>query len=102
MQKKKKMEGDIILVAVDASKEITDCALEWAVRNVASASDSLILLALLPSQMCSLASPNVRKHRSRTSQFFSCKSFSFEKFLWHSRFDFSLLTTGLSFICFSY
>ncbi|EXC21746.1 Inactive protein kinase [Morus notabilis] len=48
------MEGDIILVAVDASKEITDCALEWAVRNVASASDSLILLALLPSQTCLL------------------------------------------------
>lgn len=78
--KGKKMDGDIILVAVDASKEIADCALEWAVRNVARASDSLILLALLPSQTCSLTSPNIRANRSRTSQFFSCTSFSFEKF----------------------
>lgn len=72
----------MILVAVDASKEITDYALEWAVRNVARASDSLILLALLPSQTSSPASPNIRSHRSKKTQFFSCKSFShLRKFL---------------------
>lgn len=46
------MEGhEVILVAVDASKEITDYALQWAVKNVikSSGTHSLILLAFLPS-----------------------------------------------------
>ncbi|XP_058105327.1 uncharacterized protein LOC131248857 [Magnolia sinica] len=43
--------GDVVVVAVDASKEITDYALEWAVRNVIKATDTLILLALLPSSV---------------------------------------------------
>ncbi|PON76582.1 Tyrosine-protein kinase [Parasponia andersonii] len=66
------MDGEVILVAVDASKEITDYALEWAVHNVARASDSLILLALLPSQTYSTGSTNIQSHRSKTTQFFSC------------------------------
>ncbi|KAL5540587.1 hypothetical protein UlMin_043536 [Ulmus minor] len=65
------MDGEVIVVAVDASKEITDYALEWAIRNVARASDSLILLALLPSHSSSLANRNIRSHHSRP-QFFSC------------------------------
>ncbi|CAK9140415.1 unnamed protein product [Ilex paraguariensis] len=43
------MDGEVILVAIDASKEITDYALEWAVQNVIKAYDSLVLLAILPS-----------------------------------------------------
>ncbi|KAK6911242.1 Serine-threonine/tyrosine-protein kinase, catalytic domain [Dillenia turbinata] len=42
------MDTDVIVVAVDASKEITDYALEWAVKNVIKPMDTLILLAVLP------------------------------------------------------
>lgn len=42
------MDSEVIIVAVDASKEITDYALEWAFRNVTKAMDSLTILALLP------------------------------------------------------
>ncbi|KAF4392287.1 hypothetical protein F8388_012743 [Cannabis sativa] len=67
------MDGEVILVAVDASKEITNYALQWAVWNVVRASDTLILLALLPSQVCSSAtSPSIQLHHSKTAQFFSC------------------------------
>eukprot|EP00261_Vitis_vinifera_P018762 XP_010648986.1 PREDICTED: uncharacterized protein LOC100256234 [Vitis vinifera] len=60
------MNGNVIIVAVDASKEITDYALEWAVRNLIKAMDSLILLAVVPSCGRPLAS------RSQTHQFLSC------------------------------
>ncbi|KAA8538866.1 hypothetical protein F0562_025558 [Nyssa sinensis] len=43
------MDREVILVAVDASKEITDYALEWAVCNVIKAMDCLVLVAILPS-----------------------------------------------------
>lgn len=43
------MPSEVILVAVDASKEVTDYTLEWAVQNVIKPKDSLILLAILPS-----------------------------------------------------
>lgn len=72
------MEREVILVAVDASKEITDYALAWALRNVTRPTDSLILLAVFPSLRRSLASSNNVEygahHDSRKSQFFSCKS----------------------------
>lgn len=51
------MDGEVIIVAVDASKEITDYVVEWAEHNVTKPMvlpnmtkpmDSLILLALLP------------------------------------------------------
>ncbi|CAI0559608.1 unnamed protein product [Linum tenue] len=44
-----KTGGEVIIVAVDAGKEITDYAIDWALRNVSRALDSLVLLALLPS-----------------------------------------------------
>lgn len=47
--RRKNEEGQVVVVAVDARKEITDYALEWAVRNVIKAGDTLVLLALLPS-----------------------------------------------------
>lgn len=62
----------MVVVAVDASREITEYALEWAARNVIKSSDSVFLLAVLP----------LRKHppdtdgnhsRSRTSHLFSSK-----------------------------
>ncbi|XP_024923367.3 inactive protein kinase SELMODRAFT_444075 [Ziziphus jujuba] len=69
------MEREVILVAVDASKEITDYALAWALRNVTRPTDSLILLAVFPSLRRSLASSNNVEygahHDSRKSQFFS-------------------------------
>lgn len=40
--------SEVILVAVDASKEVTDYTLDWAVQNVIKPKDSLILLAILP------------------------------------------------------
>jgi len=44
-----KREGVVVLVAVDAMKEITNYALEWAIRNVVQPKDTLILLPLLKS-----------------------------------------------------
>ena len=57
----------MIVVAVDASKEITDHALEWALSNLIRAKDSLILLAVAPS--------NGRRpaNRNRIQQFLSCR-----------------------------
>ncbi|KAK1356275.1 Adenine nucleotide alpha hydrolase-like domain kinase [Heracleum sosnowskyi] len=43
------MSSEVILVAVDASKEVTDYTLDWAVQNVIKPKDSLILLPILPS-----------------------------------------------------
>lgn len=43
------MVGQVILVTIEAGREITDYALEWAVQNVIKPMDSLILLAILPS-----------------------------------------------------
>lgn len=72
------MEGEVILVAVDASKEITDYALEWAARNVTRSRDFLILLAVFPSLRCPLASPNNNiGFDSPKSHFFSCNSLIF-------------------------
>ncbi|KAJ8753647.1 hypothetical protein K2173_025638 [Erythroxylum novogranatense] len=43
------MEGEVIIVGVDAAKEITDYALEWAVCNaVTKPTDVVIVLAVLP------------------------------------------------------
>ncbi|KAL5975845.1 hypothetical protein ACLOJK_020173 [Asimina triloba] len=42
--------GNTAVVAIDASKEITDYALEWTIRNAIKLGDTLILLALLPSK----------------------------------------------------
>lgn len=60
----------MIVVAVDASKKITDYALEWAVRNLTKTSDSVFLLAVLPSKIHSLAGAQ-RTHKSKTLRFFS-------------------------------
>lgn len=73
------MNGNVIIVAVDASKEITDYALEWAVRNLIKAMDSLILLAVVPSCGRPLAS------RSQTHQFLSCR-FPFLLSAWFGQF----------------
>ncbi|KAI6695484.1 hypothetical protein NL676_023194 [Syzygium grande] len=62
------MDGEVIVVAVDASKEITDYALEWAVRNLTKTSDSVFLFAVLPSKAPAGAN---RTHESKTSRFFS-------------------------------
>ncbi|XP_074346020.1 inactive protein kinase SELMODRAFT_444075-like [Apium graveolens] len=43
------MQSEVILVAVDASEQVTDYTLDWAVQNVIKPKDSLILLAILPS-----------------------------------------------------
>ncbi|XP_042482407.1 inactive protein kinase SELMODRAFT_444075-like isoform X2 [Macadamia integrifolia] len=43
------MEGEVVLVAIDASEELTDHSLEWAVQNLIKPMDSLIFLALLPT-----------------------------------------------------
>ncbi|CAN1246673.1 Receptor-like kinase LIP2 [Linum grandiflorum] len=50
--KKKEMKtgGEVIVVAVDAGKEIADEAIIWALRNVARNLDTLILLPLIPSR----------------------------------------------------
>ncbi|KAF5203333.1 Inactive protein kinase [Thalictrum thalictroides] len=66
------MGGEVVLVAVDASKEITDYALEWAVRNVIEATDSLIFLAILPSNTHPPPSANRTKHSSGIQQFLAC------------------------------
>lgn len=68
------MEGEVILVAIDASAEITDHALDWAARNVARDSDSLILTALVPSHTSSMPTSNIRSRHThtRTFQLLSC------------------------------
>ncbi|KAL8201980.1 hypothetical protein R6Q57_011127 [Mikania cordata] len=43
------MVSKVILVSVEVGKQITDYALEWAVRNVIKPMDSLIILAIIPS-----------------------------------------------------
>lgn len=70
------MGGEVILVAIDASKEISsDYALEWAIQNVTKAEDSLILLALLPS--CEDPKPNLnQRHRYLVARYFLCCMFS--------------------------
>lgn len=73
------MNGNVIIVAVDASKEITDYALEWAVRNLIKAMGSLILLAVVPSCGRPLA------NRSQTHQFLSCR-FPFLLSAWFGQF----------------
>ncbi|XP_010245984.1 PREDICTED: inactive protein kinase SELMODRAFT_444075-like [Nelumbo nucifera] len=65
------MASDAVVVAVDASKEITDHALEWAVRNVVKAMDSLVLLAIVPSHGRPLSAVS-RTHHSRVQQFLAC------------------------------
>ncbi|XP_043720009.1 uncharacterized protein LOC122667691 isoform X2 [Telopea speciosissima] len=52
------MGAEVVLVAIDASKELTDYALEWATQNVIKPMDSLILLALLPACPHPFASGN--------------------------------------------
>lgn len=66
------MDREVILVAVDASKEITDYALEWAVRNVTRPTDSLIFLAVCPSLTSPLATPNNAAQHPKKHQLFSC------------------------------
>ncbi|KAJ0972445.1 hypothetical protein J5N97_020404 [Dioscorea zingiberensis] len=56
-------EKTVVLVAVGGNKEITDYALEWAVRNVVQPEDTLILLALV-----SMPPTNIQ---SAVPQFFS-------------------------------
>lgn len=69
----------MIVVAVDASKKITDYALEWAVRNLTKTSDSVFLLAVLPSKTHSLAGAH-RTHKSKTLRFFSGEHLRDSKF----------------------
>ncbi|EEF50057.1 inactive protein kinase SELMODRAFT_444075 [Ricinus communis] len=58
---------EVIIVALDASKEITDYALQWAVRNVITrAMDSVIILAILPCH------GNAPTSASKTNSFISC------------------------------
>ncbi|KAF8015453.1 hypothetical protein BT93_H1076 [Corymbia citriodora subsp. variegata] len=64
------MDGEVVVVAVDASKEITDYAFEWAVRNLTKASDSIFLLAVLPSKARSPTGVH-KKLKFKTSWFFS-------------------------------
>ncbi|KAI4304229.1 hypothetical protein MLD38_039771 [Melastoma candidum] len=64
------MDVEVIVVAVDASKEITDYALEWAVQNLIKPRDSLFLLAVHPSPSLPPPSP-FRINQLRNSQFLS-------------------------------
>ncbi|KAF9604822.1 hypothetical protein IFM89_010363 [Coptis chinensis] len=66
------MGGEVVLVAVDATKEITGYALEWAVRNVIEATDSMVFLAILPSHSQPPVSANRTKHHSGIHQFLAC------------------------------
>ncbi|XP_077229318.1 inactive protein kinase SELMODRAFT_444075-like [Tasmannia lanceolata] len=80
-------QGEVVVVAVDASKEITDYALEWAVRNVVKAEDTLVLLALLPSSV-----PKDRHNDSRFHHFVTCL---FKKWgLHHDKDDSSRESSG--------
>ncbi|KAK9138286.1 hypothetical protein Sjap_008880 [Stephania japonica] len=62
------VNGEVVLVAVDASKEITEYALEWTICNVIKAMDCLILLATIPSRKCLPASGN-NAHKSPVQHF---------------------------------
>lgn len=44
-------EGLVVLVVVDVTDEITNYALEWAIRNIVEPEDTLILLALLKTPL---------------------------------------------------
>ncbi|WCJ26795.1 Protein kinase superfamily protein [Euphorbia peplus] len=44
------MDSEVIIVGVDASKEITDYAFEWTVKTVIKPTDSVVVLAVLPSK----------------------------------------------------
>ncbi|XP_059628718.1 inactive protein kinase SELMODRAFT_444075-like [Cornus florida] len=65
------MGEEVIVVAVDASKEITDYALEWAVLNVIKAMDSLVLLAVLPSRERPPLAAGNQSHQSQIYHFLS-------------------------------
>ncbi|CAN1162509.1 Inactive protein kinase SELMODRAFT_444075 [Linum perenne] len=64
--------GEVIVVAVDAGKEITEYAMNWVLRNVSTSLDSLIFLALLPSHGGSEITPapaiNAPAHQSLRGQ----------------------------------
>ncbi|XP_027364568.1 inactive protein kinase SELMODRAFT_444075-like [Abrus precatorius] len=68
------MGGEVILVAVDASIEISnDYALNWALQNVIKAEDILILLAVLPS--CGSPTPTLSQRlHSLSCYFLACGS----------------------------
>lgn len=42
-------EGSAVIVAVKASREISRCALAWALTNVVQSGDSVRLLVVLPA-----------------------------------------------------
>nr|XP_043633029.1 inactive protein kinase SELMODRAFT_444075-like [Erigeron canadensis] len=65
------MGGQIILVSIEADKEITDYALEWAVQNVIKPMDSLVLLAILPSHESNSFSVKTAQPRHTSKGFFS-------------------------------
>ena len=88
------MDREVILVAVDASKEITKYALEWAVHNLARPTDSLILLAIFPSLISPLASPKNAAQNLQKSQLFSRMWFR-SLFVW-GKFSFLMSLIFLS------
>lgn len=52
---------ELVVVAIDATKEITKHALEWALSNVVQPGDHITLLALLPATVSGKkASPSVQ------------------------------------------
>ena len=69
------MAGQVILVSMEAGKEITDYALDWAVQNVIKPMDSLILLVIISSQEYNPILPikNSQPRRSTSKRLFSRK-----------------------------
>lgn len=66
------MGGEVILVALDASKDTSnDYALEWTVQNMAKDGDLLILLVFLPSLVHTKPNLN-RRLQSLACYYLSC------------------------------
>ncbi|KAI3746079.1 hypothetical protein L6452_08500 [Arctium lappa] len=65
------MVGQVILVSIEAGREVTDYALEWAVQNVIKPTDSLILLAILPSDEYNPFPVKINQPRHSSKGFFS-------------------------------
>ncbi|KAJ9542689.1 hypothetical protein OSB04_029195 [Centaurea solstitialis] len=67
----KEFESGVILVSIEAGREVTDYALEWAVQNVIKPMDSLILLAILPSHENNPFPLKINQPRHSSKGFFS-------------------------------
>ncbi|KAI3796885.1 hypothetical protein L1987_39572 [Smallanthus sonchifolius] len=65
------MVGRVILVCIEVGREITDYALEWAVQNVIKPTDSLIILAIIPSHEYNPLPAKNNQPRHNSKGFFS-------------------------------